>query len=270
MGHAITLERVLRVSIGIALSISSARGACAEPLRWIPREDAPELWSSVEKFLEPELQPDKPTSVRSHGTPLRYKFIARVAGDADGALVIVRERETRRSSPLYDVSVAYSVDLSSSTKQQLGTFVMWRFVQWARFTDQDQADALFRYDSCYECEAETFLASFRFDRIRRHSRIREWPVDGERILVRADNEPDEDTFTRCLFGVNKERKSELNALVVWCREFDAKTKTIANENLALYTGAAGTIDKIVPIGTEAQRLKRQLCVANPSSNFCRR
>jgi hypothetical protein len=200
---------------------------------------------------------------------LRFKVISRVAVFGDAALVIVRERRDRKTLSLYDLFAAYSVDLSSGDTRELGTFAMWKFLRWSRFVDRNPRDALFRYDSCSECEAQTFLASFTVDPETRAWRVSDWPGVGPRILVRSDHEPDDETYRRCVFGVGRYARGPLDSLAVWCREVEVKTDGVKNETLATYSGSGGELGRTTLAGVEARRVKERLCIANQRSSLCR-
>ena len=106
-------------------------------------------------------------------------------------------------------------------------------------------DAVFRFDSCYE-----------------------WPEAGTRILVRADNEPDEQFYTRCVFGVRDFTNDGVDDIATWCRKDSVKTKktTLAH---TIYTVSAAGSEKRTVASKDARRLEMELCRQNPGTAQCK-
>jgi hypothetical protein len=100
------------------------------------------------------------------------------AGD-EVVLALIGMRENERQPLRAELTAAYSVDLASGRKELLGKYLLWRFIKWAHF-EPDSSDAVFSYQSCDECEAERFVASFASD-----TKARAWTL---RQLVRIQPE----------------------------------------------------------------------------------
>jgi hypothetical protein len=257
------------IVLAISLLVpASAFGSPTSTTTWVSQKQDPTLWSRVTNVLSAELAPDDPTLIAPHYVALRYKYLDRVATIDDVALVLMRMRERKNDVPRYDVFAAYSVELKSGSIHLLGKFVFWHFVRWARLERGAAPDALFRYDSCYECEAQTFLASFSFDEMQRIWKIREWPEDGPKILVRADNEPDEEFYTTCVFGVRDFTNDGIDDIATWCREVNVKTKKTTTAH-TIYTVSSAGSERRTVASTDARRLEMELCRQNPRAALCK-
>src|SRR5207248_1421458 len=160
------------------------------------------------------------------------------------------------------------VDLKSGRIRLLDKFVSWHFVRWARLEAGAAPDAVFRFDSCSECEAQTFLASFSFDQTNKIWKMRAWPDAGTRILVRADNEPDEQFYTRCVFGVRDFTNDRIDDIATWCREVDVETNK-ATVTHTVYTVSSAGAEKRTVATKDARNLEMELCRQNPGTAQCK-
>jgi hypothetical protein len=221
----------------------------------------------VKAVLEPELAPDDPAQTAPHATALRYKHMVRVAGD-EVILALIGMRENVRQPARAELTAAYSVDLPAGRKELLGKYVQWRFVKWAHFT-ADSTDAVFSYQSCDECEAERFVASFAYGADARRWRVRRWPEEVTRILVGADPEPDGETYVRCLYGVGDYTGDGRDDVATWCRTRSVKTQQIIGDVFAIYSVSTSGPIKQVVTGSNAQTLRLQLCRQNFRASACR-
>src|SRR5438093_5280042 len=142
---------------------------------------------------------------------------------------------------VYVTVAAYSVELNAGSRTYLGKFLLWHFIKWAHF-ERNVPDAVFSFQSCEGCEAEVFLASFLFDPRQRNWRIREWPQDGQNVLIEAQGEPDEDMHTKCLYGVRDYTSDGLDDIATWCRTVRVK-RTKTTETVTLYTVSSAGSEK---------------------------
>ncbi len=234
---------------------------------WVASKMSPELWTRVRAVLEPELAPDDPAHTPRHAVALRYKRLVRVAGD-EVVLALIGMRENERQPARSALTAAYSVDLPSGRKELLGRYALWRFVKWAHF-ESHSADAVFSYQTCDECEAERFVASFTYDSNARAWKLRRWPEEATQILIGADPEPDAQADLRCLFGVADYTGDAADDIATWCRTRSVKTQQMTNEVFAIYSiGSSGPTKQVVT-GSKAQTLRGQLCRQNPRASACR-
>ena len=241
--------------------------AAAKPGAWISIKTNPQLWSRVSRILESELAPDDATKIAPHTAAYRDKHVRRVAGD-DVVLAVIGIRESARHPARSEITVAYSAELSSGRKELLGKYVLWHFVKWAHF-DSDSADAVFSYQSCDECEAERFVASFAYDARSRAWKLRQWPEDGTRIVVGVDPEPDADEYQRCVYGVADYTGDSRDDVARWCRTRNAKTQRTTSEALTIYSVSSAGSRKEVMTGEKAETVRRQLCRQTPTASACK-
>jgi hypothetical protein len=257
----------------IALSILLALVPPAAEKRrgpsWWSQEQNPQLWSRVKDALATELQPDDPSQVAPHTIALRYKYVVRAASIDNVALVLIGMRESRRLPTRSNLFAAYSVDLTSGAKESVGKFVLWRFVKWARFDSDPASDAVFSFQSCDECEAETYLASFAFDPRRRVWKVREWPDNGKQVRVGADPEPDSEVYTRCLYDVKDHTRDGFDDLAVSCRTIDVKTQKTRGETVTLHVGSSSGLTRNTLSSQAAQRIHLELCRQSARSAQCK-
>src|SRR5258705_4350279 len=189
-------ERSMSARVATVAVLTAAVSLGAKQDVWVASKMSPELWTRVRAVLEPELAPDDPAHTPRHAVALRYKRLVRVAGD-EVVLALIGMRENERQPARSGLTAAYSVDLPSGRKELLGRYALWRFVKWAHF-ESHSADAVFSYQTCDECEAERFVASFTYDSNARAWKLRRWPEEATQILIGADPEPDAQADLRCL------------------------------------------------------------------------
>ena len=257
-----------RIVVAVSLLVTASAFGNPTATAWVSQKQDPKLWSHLRNVLGAELAPDDPASIPPRHAALRYKYLAQVAQIDDVALALIRMREHKTDAPQHDVFAAFSVDLKSANTRVLDSFVVWHFVRWARLEPGAAPDALFSFASCYECEAQTFLASFSFNQTQRIWKIREWPEDGPKILVRADNEPDEEFYTRCVFGVRDFTNDGIDDIATWCREMSVKTKKSTAAH-TIYTVSPAGSEKRAVAGGDARTLETELCRQNPRAVLCK-
>jgi hypothetical protein len=181
-------------------------------------------------------------------------------------------REDRKDPPAFDFFRAYNLDLSSGAKSLVTEtgFNVWRWLKWAQLRRGSYPDAVFLHESCTECEAYYLLSSFYFDPMRRVWRLREWPEDGNSLVIGSDIQfgEEDDWETTCLYAIRDLTKDGADDIVIWCRETGRATKKVI-ETIALYTvGEEGPVRKELP--REAARfMRRELCRENPRSLLCK-
>jgi hypothetical protein len=259
--------RIVRGTVLVAALVVCGRLAAATPDVWISSKTKPQVWSQVVRILQPELTPDDPTNIAAHTAAYRDKHLRRVAGD-DVVLALVGIRESARHPIRSEITVAYSVDLTSGQKEQLGRYLLWRFVRWAHFK-ANSTDAVFSYQSCDECEAERFVASFTYDIRSRSWKVRQWPEDGTRVTVGVDAEPGADEYQRCAYGVADYTGDGHDDIGRWCRTRNVKTGNTISEGVTIYTVLNAGPRKEVVTGEKAAAIQRQLCRQTPTPSACK-
>lgn len=239
---------------------------------WVGEKQDLRLWSHISKVLKDDLEPEDPKKTTPY-VAMRFKYIARVARVEHVALVIVGMRETRSDPPDLDYFKAYNVDLKAGVRSLVADegFRRWRFLRWAQFERGRLPDAVFRFQSCAECEATYLLASFWFDSEKKRWKLREWPEDGTSVLIGSDIQfGEEDDFaTTCLYAVGDYTGDGLDDIVTWCRTTGVKTRKVT-ETLFLYTASEAGSKRIEPVGEAAVRIKQELCRRNSANSLCRR
>lgn len=256
-----------RIAPIVTCAAAIASLAAAKPDAWISTKTNAQLWSRVMRMLESELGPDDPAEVASHTAAYRDKHLRRIAGD-QVVLAVIGMRESARHPRRSEITAAFSIDLSSGHKEQLGTYVLWRFVKWAHF-DADSVDAVFSYQTCDECEAERFVASFSYDGRNRAWKLRQWPDNGTRIVVGVDPEPDANEYQRCVYGIADYNGDSRDDIATWCRTRNAKTDRTISESLTIYSMSSTGPRKEIVIGEKAETVRHQLCRQTPTASACK-
>ena len=255
-----------RIAVGLALVLTSAISAVVRQDVWTSAKMSP-LWSRVSAALKAELEPDDPSQTPPHTAALRYKRLVRVSG-GEVALALIGMRENEHQPLRAELTAAYTVELVSGRKALLGKYLLWRFIKWAHF-ERDSTDAVFSYQSCDECEAERFVASFTSDTKAHTWKLRQWPEGESHILIGADPEPDATSHPRCLYGVSDYTGDGHDQIVTWCRTRSAKTQKITNEVFTVYSVERSGPARQIVTGDRAKALRRQLCHQNAKASGCR-
>ena len=230
--------------------------------RWVAEGADPELWSRVRGVLKAELDPD--ASAPPLYTPLRFKYVAHVAESHGVVLVLVGMRAEKEDPPEGDVFRAFSLDLRGASGRSLSPpeFMRWRFLRWATFQPDGTCDAVFLFDSCWECEAEHLLGSFVFNAGTRTWSLRVWPEVGTSIMIGADTEiggEEDDWDTTCCWSVGDHTLDGRDDVAVWCRKTGVETRRRKWEEAVVYTVSAAAPEKRVLGGAERRSVERALC-----------
>src|SRR5207302_4258019 len=125
------------------------------------------------------------------------------------------------------------------------------FLQWAQFERGGPPDAVFSFQSCDECEAQRFLASFSLDLRRRAWKVRAWPHDEQNILIEEQGEPDEGMSTVCAYGVGDYTNDGLDDVATWCRTRYVNGNKFSDV-VSVYTITTAGSEKIVWRGARAR------------------
>jgi len=241
--RAAVLAMVLLSSLSIGWSKTTSPG-------WVGEKQDPRLWSRIRNVLKDDLEPEDPKKTAPY-VAMRFKYVARVAQVEHVALVIVGMRETRSDPPDFDYFKVYNVDLKAGVRSSVADegFTGWRFLRWAQFEGGRLPDAVFRFQSCAECEATYFLASFWFDSEKKRWKLRQWPEDGTSVLIGSDIQfGEQDDFeTSCLYAVRDYTGDGRDDIGNWCQTTGVKTLKVT-ETLFLYTVSDTGPQRIEPAG----------------------
>jgi hypothetical protein len=259
------LTQLLLVSRLFAATFPQTPGAF-----WISEKADTRLWRDVRTAFRQELLPQDPAKTAPR-IALGYSYVARIGCVSGVCLVIIGARETAtRSAFDDDIFNAFSYDLVSHNMIRIANrgFVGWKFVKWAYLAPRTP-EVVFRFQTCSECEAEYLLSSFFFDSASRTWTIRNWTKND--ILIGSTWTAGEefDSITECLFRI-ADFSSDGNAdIAVWCRVSFEDSSRKKEESVRLYTLVDGQPTTRTPDAVQARALKRALCKAETSHEFCR-
>ena len=188
---------------------------------WVSETTDPCLWRDVRTAFRQELLPDDPAKTAPY-VALKYKYVARIARVSDVCLVVVGQREDASDRSGDDYFIAFSYDLVTHKRIPITNhgFTRWQFVTWAYFAPETP-EVVFRYQTCSDCEAVYLLASFFLDAASRTWTIRNWPEDGESILIGSDWTvgANINSHAVCLFRAADFSGDGKADIAIWCRTF---------------------------------------------------
>lgn len=255
-----------------------------DQFRWLDSTRDSQVWNRVVGALHRELEPDDPQKVPPHYAPTQYKYIYKIGVFRTTALVIIGYRETK-DSPGYDYFNAYSYDLRDGSKGAIvtepprppGTYpesgdVLWMFevTQLVHFDRSPAPDLVFTYDSCTECEAEHFLASFEFVSGKGWV-ARQWDkaysLDLEGDPVRGDDV----VSAHYLFKIKDWTDDGFDDVAVRRREVTwvSKRRQATDDSTTIYTTENGTlVGHPVTDSTERTNINAELC-SDSELSFCK-
>lgn len=259
------------------------RTVSADWFRWLDRSRDSQLWNRVLVALHQELEPDDPQKVPPHYVATQYKYIYKIGVFRTAALVIIGYRDTK-DSPGYDYFNAYSFDLHDGSKRAIvieppkppsvypQSDVLWLFdvIKLARFNRSPAPDVVFTYDSCTECEAEHFVASFEYE-LGKGWTARQWNK-AYSLYLEGDPSPGDDVVSADYLFKIKDwngdgfddvavRRREITQVSKRSQKIDDSTTMYKSENGAL-VGNAITDPK------ERERINAELCRGSKLS-FCK-
>lgn len=231
----------------------------------------PNLWSAVRRALKAELEPEDPAATAPY-VAMRFKYVARIAQVEGVALALIGMRENRGDPVEFDFFKAYNLDLSSGTKGLVDSegFNAWRWLKWARLRAGSYLDAVFLHQSCTECEAYYLLSSFYFDPMRRAWRLRDWPEDGNSLVIGSDVQfgEEDDWETTCLYTIRDLTNDGAEDIVIWCKETGRTTKKVV-ETTTLYAVEEGGPTRRELVEEASNLMRRDLCRESPKSPLCK-
>lgn len=254
-----------------------------EHFRWLDRTRDSQVWNGVLVALHQELEPDDPQKVPPHYVATQYKYIYKIGVFRTAALVIIGYRETKES-PGYSYFNAYSYDLRDGSKRAIATEppeppsvypqsdVLWLFdvVKLAHFDGSPAPDVVFTYDSCTECEAEHFMASFEYE-LGKGWTARRWDK-AHSLYLESDPEPDDSVVSAdYLLKIKDWNGDGFDDLVVRRREVSqvAKRSQKLDDSTTMYKAENGTlVGHAITDPKEREPINAELC-ADSKLTFCK-
>jgi hypothetical protein len=223
--------------------------------RWLDKGRDSAFWNRVQTAFSPELEPDDPRGVPEHYLPTQYKYVHQIGVFRTAALVILGYKETK-DGPGYDYFNGYSYDLRDGSKRPISfelpkpanvwpkSDVLWMFnvIKLAHFDPSPAADVVFTYDGCTECEADHYLASFKYDS-RDGWTARQWDNKNS-LLLMEDPTPDDNAVSfDYLFKIKDWNGDGLDEVAVRRREVTpaSRGKQSVDDSTTLYKAENGTL-----------------------------
>jgi hypothetical protein len=255
----------------------------ADQFRWLNSTRDFQLWNRVLVALHQELEPDDPRKVPPQYAATQYKYIYKIGVFRTAALVIIGYRETK-DSPGYDYFKAYSYDLRDGSKRAIaiepptppGTYPVsdalsqFEVTKLAHFDRLPAPDVVFTYDSCSECEAEHFMASFEYEPGLGWT-ARQWDK-AYTLYLEADPEPDDNIVSaHYLFKVKDWNGDGLDEVAVRRREVNQVTKRgqKIDDSTTMYKAENGAlVGHAITDPKKRERIDAELC-SDSSLNFCK-
>jgi hypothetical protein len=268
--------------IGLSLwlvFVTSATGQQSD-FRWVTRTTDKAVFQKVETAFNHELSPDVP---QSNTVPMAVKFIERIGLQGNAALVIIGEKENKAAP--YALFNAFNFNLPSNSRSQIrskGAEWLWMFrvEKLAHLSSSEEADVVFDFLTCTECEAQRILAAFHYVHKAEKWELRQWgKEDGAGLLIGSDGEFGDDGiyYYDCLHTVADITGDGLDDVAVRCRESvqpdpeKPRKRMTRSDNTFLYTLKNGAITRVAIDKTSEQApvVRDALCATKPTSPLCR-
>jgi hypothetical protein len=247
--------------------------------RWLDSSRDSQIWNRVQTAFTHELKPDDPAKLKPHQAAYKYKYLHQIGVFREAALVILRHRLIE-DDPYDDWFDCYSYDLRSEIKTEI--FFEPRNEYWdsdglygfsivkpAQFEQSVTPDVVFTYDGCTECEADHYLASFRYDSSKGWT-ARQWDNKNS-LLLMDDPEPDDNALSSdYLFKIKDWNGDGLDELAVRRRTVtqDARRKQAVDDSTMLYKAENGTLVGHWMLDAKLREaIKAELC-SDSSLSFC--
>jgi hypothetical protein len=245
--------------------------------RWLDRKADAALFGKIQGVFANELKPDDPEAVKPQQAQL-YKYVARIGIIGANAIVLIGERDSV-SDKTGDYFLAFNLDTASGAKSAVSTngFRVWKYRALARLESSQVPDIFFTYSSCTECEADYFLASFRFDLTDRVWKVRKWSEKDDEILIGADMSvgvDDGDYDTGCVYSIADFDGDGFDDVAVRCVDRltaeAGKPPKVTADTTKLYSVKNGA-PKVSEIHdpTKMSSIQRKLCAGSPKSPLCK-
>ena len=146
---------------------------------------------------------------------------------------------------------------------------MFNLIKFAHFEQSAAPDLVFTYDGCTECEADHFLAAFKYDSNKGWT-ARQWDKDTS-LLLMYDPEPDGDALS-CdyLFKIKDWNGDGFDEVAVRRRKVtqDIKHKQVVDDSTMLYKAEDGTLVGPYVYSNERMAINAELC-RDSTLDFCR-
>jgi hypothetical protein len=269
---------VCALVLGISFPVTAQNsGAANLSFRWLDRKADAALFGKIQDIFANELKPDDPEAVKPQQAQL-YKYLARIGVVGANAIVLIGERDSV-SDKTGDYFLAFNLDTESGAKSAVSTngFRVWKFRTVARLESSQAPDIFFTYASCRECEADYFLASFRFNPTDRVWKVRSWNEKDDEILIGSDTSVgagEGDYDTNCVYSIADFDGDGFDDVAVRCVETltteTGKPPKVTGDTMKLYSVKNGE-PKVSEIHDPIQMslIRRRLCAGSPKSPLCK-
>ena len=233
---AAALQQTLAIALLAIPLVTESAEKPTPGFHWVEEKIDSRLWRKIQDAFVEELTPDNPQVVGSQAA-MGHKFIYRVGTYETSALVLVAAQRDA-SAQMQAHFKAFNYDTASGRKVEIPAPTasgVWhlRIVQLAHFERTPVPDIVFQFWDCVACEAQTLLASYRFDPAANEWRWRHWekgasPHTGWTLVIgssaehgfdpEAQTEQDYVYHTSCVFRIGDLNGDGLDDVATWCRE----------------------------------------------------
>ena len=264
--------------LGICFPVAAQNSDAAKlSFRWLDRKADAALFGKIQTVFAGELRPDDPEVVKPQQAQL-YKYVARIGVIGANAIVLIGERDSV-SDKTGDYFLAFNLDTESGAKSAVSTngFRVWKFRTVAHLESSQVPDIFFTCASCRECEADYFLASFRFNPTDRVWKVRSWNEKDDEILIGSDTSVgagEGDYDTNCVYSIADFDGDGVDDVAVRCVDTLAaeagKPPKVTADTTKLYSVKNGEPNvSEIHDPTQLSLIQRKLCAGSPKSPLCK-
>jgi hypothetical protein len=188
-----------------------------------------------------------------------WTAIREIAVEYDAALVVTSKRGNPQSNATGDTFNVWSVSLTNHLVTPLTGGVNLRWLDWMRFSDGAPMELAALYDSCRECNANTYFTAFYYD-IKVHQWAARWIRGGQGAPVWSANTPPGIQWTQVYAGIAEPNGREF--IATWSH-FDYDNKKPSNDVVFRYdVDPFSHLERSLQLtGTEAEAMELRLCRA---------
>jgi hypothetical protein len=195
---------------------------------------------------------------RALGTE-KWSSIREIGVLYDAALVVTSLRSNPEASPNSDTFNLWSVSLTTHALTPLLKGVNPRWLDWMRFSGNQQRELALLYDDCSECAATTYFTALYYDRSQ-HLWNAHWMRGGQAAPVWSAASPEGVTVTHVCAAL---AEPDGRQLVATWNHFDYGKAKPAEDFVFRYDldSFSGLERTQLLSGKEAEAMKQRLCLA---------